>query len=273
MTLIKNLRSVARVLLFMLCCAAVLIATSALPMARTGSASILVLSVVSSAGALLLTYAFTRWESRSVASVGASFNRRSPMRFTIGLLIGGLILGSQWLLMWACGRVHWELAEKISPGTFATMVAAFMFLSAREEIAFHGFPLRRLHDIFGLWPAQICVAALFALEHLAGGTSLQNAVAGAAMGSLVFGMAAIASRGLAIPIGIHAAWNIGDWMRGGKATPGIWRPVVEPGHESYVEAAGLGSYVLVMAIATFILWFYHRAHSGLRSERPLGTVG
>jgi len=33
-------------------------------------------------------------------------------------------------------------------------------------------------------------------------------------------MAALATKGLALPIGLHAAWNIGDWARGGKGTGG-----------------------------------------------------
>jgi len=78
------------------------------------------------------------------------------------------------------------------------------------------------------------------------------------MGSLLFGMAAIATRGLAVPIGIHAAWNIGDWLRGGKETPGMWRLVVEPGYESYVQATGLFTYMMVMALSTFGFWLLYR---------------
>lgn len=78
------------------------------------------------------------------------------------------------------------------------------------------------------------------------------------MGSLLFGMAAIATRGLAVPIGIHAAWNIGDWLRGNKEMPGVWSPVVEPGYESYVQATGLSSYVIVMALSIFAFWLLYR---------------
>ena len=43
------------------------------------------------------------------------------------------------------------------------------------------------------------------------------------VGSLLWGVALLITRGFAILIGMHAAWNFGDWMRssGGKAEGGI----------------------------------------------------
>ena len=62
---------------------------------------------------------------------------------------------------------------------------------------------------------------------------------------LLFGTAAIASRGLAVPIGLHAAWNFGSWTLGDKGGPGLWTPVFShpPG------LAGAFAYV-----AAFVLW-------------------
>ena len=255
----KTLLAVARVLLFMLCCTAVLIATSALPLARSGKNSLLLLGVVSSVGAFLVTCLFARWDSLSLTSVGASLDRGSIPRLAFGLVIGSTLLGVQWAFMWACGHIRWEFSQVVSHGTFAAMIAAFLLLSAREELAFHGFALRRLQTLIGLWPAQIGIAIVFALEHVVGGNSLAPALAGAGMGSLLFGMAAIATRGLAVPIGIHAAWNIGDWLRGAKENPGIWRPVVEPGYESYTQVTGFFTYMTLMALATFAFWLVYCA--------------
>src|SRR5438093_511171 len=76
------------------------------------------------------------------------------------------------------------------------------------------------------------------------------ALLGAGVGSLLFGMAAIATRGLALPIGLHAAWNIGDWMRGGKGSVGFWKPVVEDALKERAAFIGITSYVLVTCLAT-----------------------
>ncbi len=257
----------ARVLLFLFCCTGVLILVSMLPITRVGSMSMLVLGVASSVGAFIVTCVFARWESISLSSIGVALDRGSATRLALGLLAGFVVLGIQWSLMWVPGHVHWEEAEPVSLGVVATTIAAFLFLSAREEIAFHGFALRRLDTLHGLWPALIGVSILFSLEHVAGGNSLLNAFAGAGMGSMLFGMAALATRGLAVPVGIHAAWNIGDWLRGGKSMPGIWRPVIEPGYESETQAWGLLTYVAVMGLAIGAFWYF-----GRRQNCPTGRA-
>ncbi|MEG9435147.1 CPBP family intramembrane metalloprotease [Edaphobacter sp. HDX4] len=71
------------------------------------------------------------------------------------------------------------------------------------------------------WTAQFAVALVFALEHLAGGATWINAILGTVGGSLLFGMAAIVMRGLAVPIGLHGAWNFGQWTLGEKESSGI----------------------------------------------------
>jgi len=118
-------------------------------------------------------------------------------------------------------------------------------LAVREELAFHGYPLQRLKSIFGIWGAQLIVAFVFAFEHVLGGSTWQLALLGAGVGSLLFGMAAIATRGLAMPIGLHAAWNIGDWIRGGKGSVGFWKPIVE---DDFKECAAIVKNNFVTAV-------------------------
>jgi len=248
-----------QVLLFLLCCTIVLIVTSALPLVHSGDMSILFLGLLSCAGSFFVAYLFVRWNAMPLASSGVSFNRNFAVHLGFGFLVGTAILGAQWAAMWACGHVHWERSPVVSMTTMTTTITAFIFLSAREEIAFHGFALRQLSAHFGLWPAQLGISIMFALEHVVGGNSWLNALAGAGMGSLLFGMAAIATRGLAIPVGMHAAWNTGDWLRGGKTAPGAWHPVIDPGYESYVQISGLLTYMLLVAVATSGFWMLYRA--------------
>jgi hypothetical protein len=101
---------------------------------------------------------------------------------------------------------------------------------------------------------------MFIVEHKLGGATWENAILGSGLGSLVFGMAALVTRGLALPIGIHAAWNIGDWARGGKGSGGLWRMVVEPDASALADKVAMGSYVAVMLCALASLWWVqHRA--------------
>jgi membrane protease YdiL (CAAX protease family) len=137
-------------------------------------------------------------------------------------------------------------------------VLGYLLLATREELAFRGYPLRKLSTDINPWVAQTIVAALFVLEHRLGGSSWENALLGSGMGSLVFGMAAIATKGLALPIGLHAAWNIGDWARGGKGAGGLWRQIVDPVSALQVERLTMTAYVAVMLVALVGLWMWHR---------------
>ena len=37
-------------------------------------------------------------------------------------------------------------------------------------------------------------------------------------------------KGIAFPVGLHAAWNFGQWIFGFKNVPGIWEAIVEKGY-------------------------------------------
>ena len=134
----------------------------------------------------------------------------------------------------------------------------FVVLACREELAFHGYPLRRLQMSWGVWPSQFFIATLFAFEHVLGGASWIDAVIGSALGSLLFGMASIATEGLAVPIGMHAAWNTGHWVLGFKSMPGILRPVGQAGDERAAYIAAMTSYAVVIAFAILMFWLWYR---------------
>jgi membrane protease YdiL (CAAX protease family) len=106
--------------------------------------------------------------------------------------------------------------------------------------------------------SQLTIAVVFAAEHVGGGWTLSQALFGAGVGSLLFGMAAITTRGLAVPIGLHAAWNFGDWIHGGKNAGGVWHPVGMDAHPDLANRAATIGYVGVMLSATLAFWWLHR---------------
>ncbi|HVU29153.1 MAG TPA: type II CAAX endopeptidase family protein [Sphingomicrobium sp.] len=207
---------------------------------------------------IALTLLFIRWEDRKPREFGLELTRASWFRFAAGVLFGLLLIAVQTAIMAFAGRVHWTAASP-SPATLLPILG-YLLLATREELAFRGYPLRLLTVELRPWTAQIIVAAMFIVEHKLGGATWENAVLGSGLGSLVFGMAALVTRGLALPIGIHAAWNIGDWARGGKGSGGLWRMVVEPDASALADKVAMGSYVAVMLCALASLWWVqHRA--------------
>jgi membrane protease YdiL (CAAX protease family) len=243
-----------RVLLFFIACAVLLASIAPIERQFPGLPTGLFTGAVTSIGTLVLTVVFVRWEGLTLEDVGGSVGRRSPLRFAIGFLLGLLLVALHTSIVGFASDVRWVRSESVSFLDIATSLIIYFLLSCREELAFHGYPLRRLNSFFGLWVAQFIVAMVFAVEHVAGGATWTQAIFGAGVGSLLFGMAAIATRGLAVPIGLHAAWNFGDWMRGGKGSGGFWRPI----GIDHADRAEMISYLVVMLSATLAFWWMHR---------------
>ena len=94
------------------------------------------------------------------------------------------------------------------------------------------------------------------LKFIAGGMTWVQAFSGAGTGALLFGFAALKTKGIALPIGLHMAWNFGQWCFGFKKESGIFHGFADKGFESVVERNSWISYFLIMAIAIVIFYFY-----------------
>ena len=216
------------------------------------------------AGALLawaLSHAFLRWDGIAPGDARLAPDRHTPVRLLSGILAGAAMAVLFVALLHLSGCVAFKRVARPGAEMPVLMAMGFLLLAAREEIAFRGYLLRTLETGIGRWPALLLMAALFAIEHALSRVSLANVVVGAGLGAVVFGMAAIATRSLAFPIGLHAAWNTIDWASGGKGGPGLWQRVALPGDEMQAQALGLALYASVMALALFALWRYDTMRS------------
>jgi CAAX protease family protein len=225
--------------------------------------------MIGSLWALGLTLVFVRWDGVRLDDVGAKPDRVSLARLVFGFLIGTGIVALWMSISATTGYVHWERVPENGAATAAITLIAYLALATREELAFHGYPLCRLQQSFGVWAAQIIVALLFAAEHMVGGWPWPRALFGAGVGSLFFGMSAIATRGLAVPIGLHAAWNFGQSMMGLNGEPELWRAVVDNGQEHHIEDVKTVSYVAVIGFATLAFWFWQRMNSKNGKADPI----
>ena len=250
-------RIIRHVLLFFIGCAVVLAVVAPLALRPPGEWSNFVLGTITSLGTLALSALFVRWDGLSLRDIGAVPEGRSLLRFASGFLVGLLLVALHAGMAGYVCHVRWIRAWGVGLAPTAIALVSYFVLSCREELAFRGYPLRRLERPFGLWGAQLIVAIVFAVEHVAGGSTWMHAFLGAGVGSLLFGMAALTTRGLAMPIGLHAAWNFGGWMLGEKESSGLWRTVVEERFQARFEFAGTFSYILVMVSATLVFLFWY----------------
>jgi len=257
-----------RVLLFFGVCIVLLAGAGPIATTLHASSPALAIGAITSLGTLLLTFVFVRWDGLSLRNVGAAPGRQTIPRFLVGFAIGLLLVALHVSIEAIAGHVSWTRSSSLDVSNISLSLFTYVLLACREELAFRGYPLRRLNSVYGLWIAQTVVAVVFALEHVAGGATWTNAFLGSGVGSLLFGMAAIATDGLAVPIGLHAAWNFGDWMHGGKDSAGLWQQVVPDAFARRAEIVAMGGYVVVMLGATFAFWmWYRRPRHSLLSTR------
>lgn len=213
---------------------------------------------LSSLGIYALTVFLLAREQRERDELGMVPTWSSAVRLVGGLLIGTSVWGAQMsIISLTLGPLTMSPAATLpGVGTWLAVVASFLALSAMEELGFRAYLLRTLMPVLGVWPAQLAVAALFGLWHLVFGWPWQTVLLGVVPSGLLFGVMAVRSSGLAMPIGLHAALNIGLWSVGAKETPGAWIINTSPEHTARVEsyASLVGMAVTLLATAMIARW-------------------
>lgn len=233
-----------RSLLFLLASALILIVASRLARSVSAEATPVLVGALASPLTFLLTLLFVRWDVVRLSDVGVGITKRTAPRLLLGFFVGVAIVALQDLVIYCGGHTHWEIDRShFSFGPIAVALAGYFLLALREELSFRGYPLRRMESAWGTWSAIIVIGFLFTLEHAAGGWGLR-ALLGPPFGAMLFGIAALATRGLAVPLGIHAAFNFGQWFMGQKENAGALRLVIDTGFDKQAETLGYAAYCL-----------------------------
>lgn len=159
----------------------------------------------------------------TLVSITCQLLRRRPMAELFGkfdvhwlkeLYIGGLI-GSALMLIPALilgifGWVHWQW----NPDGFSVLSSSLLLfaeVALAEELLFRGFVFQRLFAGLGQWSAQLIIAVFFLLTHLNNPGMIGAVKVMASMNiflaSIVFGLAFIQTKSLAMPLGLHFMAN------------------------------------------------------------------
>ena len=158
--------------------------------------------------ALLVTWAFLKADKRSFRSIGLFLERPTISRFLMGIGLGIVLMAGMTAAViffsgFSLSRNPESDLLKFLMGSLPLLPLAFM-----EELAFRGYPFETLREKTGLRSSIYISALLFGLYHLANGWTLQNALLGAGVWGIIFGLAAHRSRGIALPTGLHYAANL-----------------------------------------------------------------
>ncbi len=139
----------------------------------------------------------------------------------IGGLIGSALMLIPALILGIFGWVNWQWNPE---GLSALLPNVFLFagVAIAEELLFRGFFFQRLISGLGQWTAQLIVAAYFLLTHLnnPGMTGSVKAMASINifLASILFGLAFIQTKSLAMPLGLHFMAN---FVQGGVLGFGV----------------------------------------------------
>jgi membrane protease YdiL (CAAX protease family) len=190
------------------------------------------------------------------------FSRGSLPRTLLGLIFAALLCSVSLVsLAWLVPGVGFGF-KGADIGHALAYAVLLLLLASYEEIGFRGYPLARMLPSFGIWTTLFLIAPVFALYHVGMGWALVQALVGTGIGSLLFGMAAIAGkRGLALPIGVHTGWNFTTWCLTSGSGP--WK-MTFPSYLSHrVQTVGMIMYVICMLFGTALLWFWAKDRGAL----------
>jgi membrane protease YdiL (CAAX protease family) len=158
--------------------------------------------------AFLTTWLFLRFDKKRFADIGLKFERTTLRKFFTGVFIGVGIMGLMAMSVIYFSGVRVETNPASNPLHFLLATLPLIPLAFMEELGFRGYPLEILKNKAGTRLAIIITSILFAIYHIVNGWTLLASFLGPAIWGLVFGLAAIYSRGIAMPTGIHYAANL-----------------------------------------------------------------
>jgi membrane protease YdiL (CAAX protease family) len=209
-----------------------------------------------------------RLRKRPMSELLGTFDSRWLRDLSRGVAGGAALMLVPATLLALSGAVQW----RGNPGARSALLAA-LFLHASvaiaEEALFRGFIFQRLIAGLGPWPAQVLLAAWFLLTHMDNpgmiGTVRWLAGINIFLASILFGLALLRTRSLALPIGLHFAAN---WVQGGllglgvsgSHEPGLLlprfsgAPVWVTGGDFGLEASVPGLACVIVAVVVCFRW-------------------
>ena len=209
----------------------------------------------------LLILFFVHWDKIKLKNIGFIPGRKEGIRFVSGFTIGFIMVMLQVLITLCFGHYQIKLEQSVSFISCLPFLFLYFFAALREELVSRSYTLRSLNYATGPITAIIITTVLFITEHIVAGMDWRMAILGNGLGAILFSVAALKTKGLALPLGLHFAWNLGQWLFGLKNGQGVWAPVIESGFESQVQIVATTAYVLVMVASIIGICIFYKTAS------------
>lgn len=217
---------------------------------------------------ILVTIICQLLRKESITQITGKFNFSWLRQLFIGLTIGTALMVFPAIILTVLGFAHWQIND-ISFSTIISGLSVFVGVAIAEEFLFRGFLFQRLIESFGQWPAQLIIAGLFLLTHINNpgmiGTTKILASLNIFIASIMFGLAFIKTKSLAMPLGLHFMAN---FMQGtvlgfgvsGEKEQSLFKAMAEKcptwlnGGEFGLEASFLGLITVTLITILFYRW-------------------
>lgn len=198
-----------------------------------------------------------------------------------GFIIGTTLMILPALILTLFGFIEWKFNWTFS-NSFFSITASMIAVALAEEWLFRGFVFQRLISGTGIWPAQLIVSFFFLLTHLNNpgmiGTMKIIASINIFVASILFGIAFIKTRKLAMPIAMHLAANV---MQGpilgfgvsGNEQEGLLTPIFQTGNSVLTGGEfGLEASIVSLAVLILITLWCIRDNTDRMLKRSMRTL-
>lgn len=222
-------------------------------------------------------------DRRHLADLGLGLDRDWWLDFGFGLLLGFGLMAGLFAIEYALGWVT-VLETNVSTSEagfgWALLLALWGFVQVGfyEELVFRGYLIRNLAEGFnGAWLgsrralllAWFLTSFCFGLAHAANPNATWIATLNISLAGLFLGLGYVLTERLAIPIGLHIAWNFAQGNLFGfpvsgteRVTSVLWTeqggPALWTGGAFGPEAGLLGLLAMAVGVALTLLWIRYR---------------
>ena len=160
----------------------------------------------------------------------------------LGALMAALAIGLAFVLDHA--RVGITGDWSAWPRVAVPLAVGLLLAALAEELAFRGYPLRRLADAIGPLPAMLLLAVLFGFAHAKNPSATVFSTINVALAAIWLSFAFFSAGGMALAWGLHFGWNAGLSILFDAPVSGyLFRvPAVEwtPGRHPWVDGGSFG---------------------------------
>jgi hypothetical protein len=214
----------------------------------------------------LATWIIGRWLNRhSWSQLGWHLPAFLPWLRGVGLggLMAAVAIGLAVVLDGA--RVEVTAEWSVWPRVALPLALGLVFAALGEELAFRGYPLRRLADAIGVLPAMLILALLFGLAHAKNPSATVFSTVNVGLAAIWLSFAFFSAGGMPLAWGAHFGWNAGLSLLFDAPVSGYaFRvPVVEytPGPHAWVDGGAFGpegGLVATLALSIGIVYLLTR---------------